>query len=89
MYAGHGHMSSHLRAEQAQTPQAGQTNSCGQRKRSRLGLASLFAAEPVQKFVPVAKVVFTRLGRCDMLGIHPVVPAMLELKGYPLFVCTI
>ncbi|MDQ6639411.1 MAG: hypothetical protein M3Z15_07055, partial [Pseudomonadota bacterium] len=41
------------------------------------------AAEPVEEFVPVPGVVFTCLGHCDMLDVHPVVPASLELTGYP------
>jgi len=34
-------------------------------------------------------VVFTRLGQYDMLDIHPVVPALLELRGYPLYITSI
>ena len=50
----------------------------------QIGQTSLFAGEPVQKLVPVARIVFTRNGCCGMLDIHPVTLAQLELSGYPL-----
>ena len=50
----------------------------------QIGQASLFGAEPVQECVPVAGVVLAGFWRYDMLDIHPVVPALLELRGYPL-----
>src|SRR6185369_6937358 len=51
----------------------------------QIGQARPLTGEPVQKFVPVAGVVLASLRRYAMLGIHPVVPALLELKGYPLY----
>jgi hypothetical protein len=48
--------------------------------------AGLLRAEPVEELVPVAWVVFTCVGGCYMLDAHPVVPALLELTGYPLYI---
>src|ERR1019366_7798785 len=48
--------------------------------------AGLFAGEPIQEFTPVAWIVFASFWRFRILKIHPVVPALVELTGYPFFI---
>ena len=41
----------------------------------QIGSTRPLGAEPIQKFDPIARVVFTRWGCCDRLDIHPVFSA--------------